>query len=379
MLGKHCTIQRSLTVRTLLLTAWTFLPTALHAQEREKVPQQPSCLECRIELTRVVAIGTADGPGALPAFPHTMARDSRGRYYLAFQRGFMPMIFDARGRFLQEIGRRGEGPGKFRSAEIVDVGPGDTVYVFDRDTGRMTVLSPELEVMRTVIVGYVWDAAILSGARVAVNVGRMDRAGAGLAIHEYDSSGQNIRSYDEYAALATEPVRSVRYLARGSRGLWSVPTAFEYVLTLWDSLGNPILELERDAEWYPPYKEIKSATPDNPTSPMIRGVWEDRDGLVWTLGYLSSVDWARGLGRPVRREGQLFYPAVEGKDVVDGMIEVIDPTTKSLIASQRLPDPITLVVAPNLIATKNEHKDGWYFVEVTRTGIVRGGRGNGKR
>ncbi len=58
-------------------------------------------------------------------------------------------IFDKEGRFVRSIGSRGEGPGEYGFIVDVEPGPGDSLYVFDRQNQRVTVLTPEFDVGRT--------------------------------------------------------------------------------------------------------------------------------------------------------------------------------------------------------------------------------------
>lgn len=59
-------------------------------------------------------------------------------------------LFSPEGIFEREIGRTGQGPGEFAFISHMSLGPGDSLYVFDRFQQRLTVFSPDREMARVV-------------------------------------------------------------------------------------------------------------------------------------------------------------------------------------------------------------------------------------
>lgn len=53
-------------------------------------------------------------------------------------------VFSPEGRYLGRLGREGDGPGEFRFIRSLQVGPNDSLYVFDVSLQRLTVFSAEL-------------------------------------------------------------------------------------------------------------------------------------------------------------------------------------------------------------------------------------------
>ena len=97
----------------------------------------PTCPDCTIQFDLVMTVGSLDGPDWLPGEPYSVARDSRGRLYLAFpMQGLLP-VFDSAGQPLPPVGRSGEGPGEYQLAHLVRVGRADTLNVsYCRGQGR---------------------------------------------------------------------------------------------------------------------------------------------------------------------------------------------------------------------------------------------------
>ncbi|MEX2285124.1 MAG: hypothetical protein WEE89_21740 [Gemmatimonadota bacterium] len=128
------------------LIALSGLPYALSAQG-PLVPEAVSCARCSIESRPLVSMGTADGPGSLPGRPWDILVDGKGRYWVALTDHF-PMIYDAGGKFVQQFGKRGEGPGEFRFVSLKAVLPGDSMLV--SDIRRLVVVAPDLTTNRII-------------------------------------------------------------------------------------------------------------------------------------------------------------------------------------------------------------------------------------
>lgn len=58
-------------------------------------------------------------------------------------------VFSADGRYLRPLGATGDGPGEFRWITSLQVGPGDSLFVFDSQWQRLTVFSPDGALART--------------------------------------------------------------------------------------------------------------------------------------------------------------------------------------------------------------------------------------
>ncbi len=63
------------------------------------------------------------------------------------------LLFDATGKLVRALGRRGAGPGEFRNVTSVTVLPGDSLLTFDRSLRRLTVWHPDSGYVRSMPVG----------------------------------------------------------------------------------------------------------------------------------------------------------------------------------------------------------------------------------
>lgn len=63
------------------------------------------------------------------------------------------LLFDRYGKFVRPFGRRGQGPGEFRSITSLTVLPGDSLLTFDGSLRRLTLWHPDSGYVRSMRVG----------------------------------------------------------------------------------------------------------------------------------------------------------------------------------------------------------------------------------
>jgi len=78
-----------------------------------------------------------------------------GRIFVADRQAQQVRVFDPRGRHLRTLGRTGDGPGEFRRLSDLSSLPGDSVAAWDRQHGRLTILTPDGELARVARTS--WD------------------------------------------------------------------------------------------------------------------------------------------------------------------------------------------------------------------------------
>ncbi len=144
------------------------------------------------EAVRVAELAPPDS--ALTAAPWGIAADpAAGRVYVADRTGHRVAVFDRDGDFVRQIGRRGEGPGEFRSPAAVTL---------DRH-GALTVLDTGRGILST------WSSA---GELLNERRARFGYWGPGIALGED-------RLYTVTAGRpGSEQVREQRLVARGPEG-----------------------------------------------------------------------------------------------------------------------------------------------------------------
>jgi 6-bladed beta-propeller len=75
---------------------------------------------------------------------------SDGRLVVADVAASRLLVFDATGRFVRPLGRRGDGPGEFRNVGGITVLPGDSLVTFDASLRRLSVWHPDAGFVRSI-------------------------------------------------------------------------------------------------------------------------------------------------------------------------------------------------------------------------------------
>ena len=185
-------IQRSaLAVCVLALAAG-----AGTAQENViEVSGELSCAACRIAMDTVLVLGGLDGNGAhrLEGPVPLAAMDQRGRILLGMWTHPNIAVFDSTGRFIEDIGRAGEGPGEYALVTHLNVGP-KFIHVFDGLRGR-TLLDVDYGLVRTdPLAGNIISSTVTESETV-IFAGAVPTSDAvGHKLHFLDSAGE-LHSY----------------------------------------------------------------------------------------------------------------------------------------------------------------------------------------
>jgi hypothetical protein len=97
----------------------------------------------RWKLTETLRIGGADsGPGNF-VWAKGIDSDARGRIWVYEHREQQIRLFDADGKFLKLVARRGAGPGEISNAEGIGFGRDGFLYVHDAANARVSVFDAE--------------------------------------------------------------------------------------------------------------------------------------------------------------------------------------------------------------------------------------------
>jgi len=82
-------------------------------------------------------------PGGYFGAVGALATDSRDNIFVLDGFAQQIHVFDSEGAHLRTVGGKGEGPGEFRMAQALVMGPGDTLWVTDPMTRRYSVFGPD--------------------------------------------------------------------------------------------------------------------------------------------------------------------------------------------------------------------------------------------
>jgi len=371
-----CACSRGRDVSTIALLVFPVVVATGTDSALEATARITQCKDCTITATSVVSLGPADGPGAFASRPYSAALDARGRYYVVTPETVneTPLVFNSNGTFLRRLGRAGEGPGEYRAPSVILATRDDSIVIVDDRLARITVLSPDYSLVRTIPVPpNITSAAYLQDGSFIVNAPIRTSASIGLPLHRLSPDGRLINSFGAHTAVALprEVARIVRwFFVTDEEKVWVVPYAHEYAVELWETGGTRLKRFLRTPDWYRPYARYGTPTPERAPAPRLLGIWQDSLGYVWVIGHLPDPRWREALGSPITAEGQRYFPIRDQQLAYDGFVEVMDPDRGIPFAYRRLPQTLDLVVRPGIVGGVRERADGSLYLEIIRLGLA---------
>lgn len=309
--------------------------------------ESPDC-DCRIELTRVISLSDSLHPGLFAYIPLVM-RDSRGNWYATSNTDGLKQVgvFDQDGRLKKVIGRLGEGPGEFTHVNHIVVGAGDTLYVYDHAQLRRSVFDPEHEFVRTErIPAFMRDMVPLPSGRMIVNSTIRTVDGVDWPLHLVGADGGVLQTFGNEAASSRpdDSFLELRAIAVDGEGVLWVAPRNNYELSTYSMAGTrpepTNRRYRRQVDWFQPWTEpSRGAETPKPNVQQIAFGPED-PSLLWVLITVADAEWAPV--PPQRSSKELI------DSLYDGILEVIDVKSGSVLASRRF-GPVLSLTSQGLI------------------------------
>lgn len=330
------------------------------AQPAVTVSSAPSCVECRVAMSRMVTLGDSIGPGTLEE-QGTVVADGRGRYYFTANRTDRPItVFDASGRFLATIGRQGQGPGEFSARPLLTFAANDSLVAMDNSTRRLSVFAPSYTFARSVPIPLRASeiTATPTGA-IVVATPIEPRQQAGEPIHLFDSRGRELMSFgsgDARPGLGGYFDRQ-RLLGPGTGAIWS-SRMNAYSVQKWNPAGQLLLTITREADWFRPWSD-PPAVPGQARRPPELYDLTERGDTLWVLIRVDDADWRPREPVPLPENPNVTYTPDTQLDLIfDTIVEVIDVRARQLIVSQRFSQRLIGFVAHGVVASYEEDEQG---------------------
>lgn len=326
----------------------------------------------------VATLRSANPGPSLSKPPNASAVDSRGRYYLALaDAGEMPAVYSATGEFIAQLGRKGAGPGEFRSANGIAIDGADTVFVVDPATSRLTVLDPAYRYVRSVPIPGGAFAVVALPRLVVVNTAAPDDHSGGMPLHGFDPRGNAVfpeLDRPKVPVGGADPL--LRALApSGDRHLWSATMFGPHRIERVDSRGRVVRTLELEGRWLRRQDQFRPGLPRGQPYSSIAAVREDGAGRLWVVLRIPDAKWRSGLAWPdasADRERRGTPIVKDHHRVFDCVIVVLDPTTAKVVASRRSDRVCDAMPMDGLVATLREDEDGAQVIDIARLTIARG-------
>jgi hypothetical protein len=369
----------------------TLLAAPLESQVlSQRIAYQESCLTCSIILEPVVTLGKERDP-ILAAGQNSLATDTRGRFYAMEYDRKRIAIFDSTGRFLQSIGRDGDGPGEVGRGIARFQTFADSLFVFTIASGRMIVFGPSLQVVRTVQLPRTpaTSAAVLANGNVVIDGHIGTAESIGFQYHVFDSAGKLVKSFgsgsQEVVPRGPVSASQPRSLAGTSAftldhsrvALWTW-ASFEYRAARWSVptfvRTNQVTVV--DVPWLPnPPPVVQSAatmrdelmgraalTPAPLTSTLISHV--DSENRFWVVGIIPLRMGHRSQGRL----SGCNSPELSSRPGWMGcrLLEVIDIKAGKLLVSRLIDPGLNPIPGSNLFVLSEPNS-----LQITRLRVFR--------
>ena len=328
-----------------------------------------TCSSC-ITVERVVTLGDTTGPGYI-AWSIYGAVDDFGNYWIGMPQESIVKVWDAEGRFLTQVGRRGDGPMEFQRPAPVGTDGEGRMRVVDLAIGRETIVNADFSYSsdRSLYTGFYQLAVPLGeGGRYLANLDRTRAGSVGAPLHIVDGLDM-LHSFDRMEGLDA-PGFAPRVLAVDRRRRIYSARSDDYLIQVWSESGRRILGLsgprlnEREASREP-------WSPDNPPRNRIHAMQVDDERRLWVIGSVRKDDWQDRMELRRMPNGRVAYVPIDDdiKAIFEMRIDLIDLASGSLMATGRHAALLEAFVGEGLAIENAENEQYYPQMVVWRLGF----------
>lgn len=326
-----------------------------------------ACPRCTITTRTLATLGTTDGPGSMATIAQTVTADRLDRYWVVGGEELI-LVSDASGRFLQAVGRQGDGPGEIRRPLEAILLPGDSMLVLD-GTRRAVVFDAQFTPRRTVRLPGAFFPAVLAAwpSSVIAHGEGGDAAGSGWPLHQLSFVGNAAEVAASFGPDAREPrperawLNMQKVAHAGGGGFWS-GYLMRYQLTHWAGAGQKGESYERRPAWFAGHMNGSLGNRDKPPEPVLRALLEDSAGLLWVFISVPAPTWREAWSGVRGRDVSIRQIAHE--KLFHTTVEVIDPRARRVVARQTLPAFVFAAFAERRAATYTVDRNDTPHVEI---------------
>ena len=327
------------------------------------------CADC-VTVDRVVTLGDTVAPGYIDWSVYA-AVDDFGNYWVGMPRGSVVKVWDAEGRFVRQVGRRGDGPMEFHRPAPVRTDSEGRLHIVDLDIGRETIVNADFSYHSDRLLdpgGSHLAVPLGDDGRYLLNRARMTTQRVAMPLHIVN--GPNVlHSFGRMAGLDA-PGNAHRVLAVDRQPRIYSTRAGDYLIQVWSESGRRILGL-RGPRLNEKEARPERWSPDNPPRSEIYAMQVDSEQRLWVIGLALRDDWQDHMELRRMPNGQIAYGPTDGdiRTIFQGRIDVIDLTRGSFIATRRHDALLEAFVGDGLAIENTETETGYPQMVVWRLGF----------
>ena len=258
----------------------------------------------------------------------------------AFENWYLAVL-GPRGETVRKVGRKGQGPGEYRSISAIDLHRDGALFIYDRRW--LTILDSTLAVVSTANLPVTVERGIVFDDRTSVVDGTRRVGDTTFALNLIDAEGKLLASFD----TATSQT-AIRFIAHGrDNSVWAtsrLPNQPRYEINRWEPRTGQRLQTITDTPswltWTPPDSTSTQRAcarrepgacdrmedeqrPPHPPMPVVFHMSESPDGLLWVVAHTADARWREGSRSELNK-------------LHDTVLEVRDATSGALIGSRVL-------------------------------------------
>jgi len=261
--------------------------------------------------------------------PGRFTVDAQDNVYIEDDSDMAVKVFDAQGRYLRTIGRKGDGPGEFAQIADLAILPNSSLMVTDFEARRTSFFSPAGQFLSSFPWNKFYSRVYLvtdSSCTVNENVYSEKGNERELWVKTIDFKGEDILSFGKFMFPESKTLRQGN-MTMGTTVPWSPSSVFagdnknqwlyhslndKYLIEVYDRKGRLFRKIDRPYELVPVTDEdinqIKSRYADRPDSPFAKLIKEMEIPKVKTVTERMLVD----------SEGNLWVETNEEKKKQEG-------------------------------------------------------------
>lgn len=368
-----------------ILLAMLCVPVVLTSQlpTRQVGMREPggSCAQCSVIAERVAVFGSPDDKELIPDAP-TFALLEDGSLVVGHQSGGPVFMYSPTGAFHKVLGRIGSGPGEYRNAKALGVGPGDSITILG--SNAISVISVASGRGRSKAFGGMMPTSVLplANGQFVINTHYGSQPAFKLFAKDFAQVSEFGPSFTPNAGgEIVVPIYAITPAAAG--GFWAANREQVHRIERWTLDGRVQQRLDSTPPWWPrtPIHETESSgEPSRPgshwlerPSPATYGIRESRKGHLWVTSIVADPKWKPVPNLPNFKsyeESIKYTPPADPDRHVDAMVEIFDAKAGTRLGTWRFHRGFSGMLGEGLVYRMERHDSGIWQVVLWRLTLL---------